>query len=357
MRFQLLDKYIISSFLKKLFNILSVFVVIFLIVDIIDHIDRILDYNITLYQISMLYIYSIPQYINIGFPMAMLIATVMTFTVLQKNNELTALKSSGVSIYRLTVPFIIIGILSSISMFYFENMIVTKSFSLKSELEKKYFQKMKKNKLRNHNIVIQLNEKEIISIDKFDHRSKIAKDISIQSFNNNLMISRLDAKDMEWKNESWVANKVLFRSFNNDSIFYAKEDSLLPINLTAIDLIELNTKPSEMNYWALSEFVEKLKNNGKEFKKWLVDLHFKSAFAFSNILMILFGISLSIRKPRSNLLAGVGSSIFIIFIYYLMIKTGQTMGYKGMMTPFLSVWTPNIFFLITGLTLLYKTRT
>ena len=132
MQFQLLDKYIISSFLKKLFNILSVFVVIFLIVDIIDHIDRILDYNITLYQISMLYIYSIPQYINIGFPMAMLIATVMTFTVLQKNNELTALKSSGVSIYRLTVPFIIIGILSSISMFYFENMIVTKSFSLKS---------------------------------------------------------------------------------------------------------------------------------------------------------------------------------------------------------------------------------
>ena len=151
MRLQLLDKYIISSFLKKLFNILSVFVVIFLVVDIIDHIDRILDYNITLYQISMLYIYSIPQYINIGFPMAMLIATVMTFTILQKNNELTALKSSGVSIYRLTIPFIIIGILFSISMFYFENIIVTKSFSLKSELEKKYFQKTKK---INHVIII-----------------------------------------------------------------------------------------------------------------------------------------------------------------------------------------------------------
>ena len=42
-----------------------------------------------------------------------------------------------------------------------------------------------------------------------------------------------------------------------------------------------------MNYWALSGFVKKLKNNGKEFKKWLVDLHFKSEFAFSNILMIL----------------------------------------------------------------------
>ena len=357
MTLQLLDKYIISSFFKKLFNILSVFVVIFLVVDIIDHIDKILDHSITLYQISMLYIYSIPQYINIGFPMAMLIATVMTFTILQKNNELTALKASGVSIYRLTIPFIFIGILCSVAMFYFENIVVTKSFSLKSDLKKEYFQKTKKNQFRNHNIIVQLNEKEIISIDKFDHRSKIAKNISIQGFENNLMVSRLDAKEMKWKDDSWFANEVLFRTFDNDSIFYSKLDSSLSINLTAIDLIELNTKPSEMNYWALSEFVTKLQNNGKEFKKWLVDLHFKTAFAFSNILMVIFGISLSIRKPRSNLLAGVGSSIFVIFIYYLMIKTGQTMGYKGIIVPFFSVWFPNIIFLMSGLVLLYKTRT
>ncbi len=357
MTFQLLDKYIISSFLRKLFNILSVFVVIFLIVDIIDHIDKILDYDITLYQISTLYIYSIPQYINIGFPMAMLIATVMTFTVLQKNNELTALKASGVSVYRLTIPFIIMGILFSASMFYFENIVVTKSSTLKSDLEKNLFQKRKKQRYRNDNIIIQLNKKDIISMEKFDHRTKIAKNISIQSFDNNSMLSRLDAKEMRWEDGLWNASEIIYRSFNSDSTFRSKSDSSLYINLTAIDLIELNTKPSEMNYWALLDFIEKLNDNGKESRKWTVDLHFKTAFAFSNILMVIFGISLSIRKPRSNLMTGVGLSVFTIFIYYLMIKTGQTMGYKGIADPFLSVWSPNMIFLSAGLLLLYKTKT
>ena len=356
MTIQHLDKYITSSFIKKLFNILVVFVVIFLVVDIIDHIDKILDHNISFMEISMLYIYSIPQYINIGFPMAILIATVMTFTVLQKNNELTALKASGVSIYRLTIPFIIIGLLSSLGMFYFENIIVTQSTSLKLDLEKKYFKKVKKNKA-NNDIIIQLDQDRVISIDKFDHRTKIAKNISIQQFQDNIMISRLDAKEMEWINNYWLAKEIIYRNFNDEGIFFMRADSALSINLNTMDLIEINTKPEEMNYWALKTFIFRLKNNGKEFKKWLVDLHFKTAFAFSNILMVLFGISLSIRKPGNNLLASLGLSIFVIFIYYIMIKTGQTMGYKGIIPPLLSVWIPNITFLIFGLFFLYRTRT
>ena len=352
----LLDKYIITSFIKKLLNILSVFIIIFLVVDIIEDIDKILDYSITFNQVSMLYVYSIPQYINIAFPMAVLISTVMTFTVFQKNNELTAFKASGISVYRLTIPFIVIGIIFSLGMFYFENLLVTQSSTLKSELEQKYFKHGKKRQV-NNNILVHLDQNKIISIDKFDHRTNTATNISIQEFNQNIMISRLDAETMKWKEGSWVANKVKFRTFDAKNRFFTLGDSSLKININPMDLIEINTKPEQMNYWALKSFVSRLKNNGREYKKWLVDLHFKTAFSFSNILMILFGISLSIQKPKSNLLTGVGSSIFVIFIYYVMIKSGQTMGYKGIINPFLSVWSANILFLISGIYLLYRTRT
>ena len=352
----LLDKYIVTSFIKKLLNILSVFVVIFLVVDIIEDIDKILDYSITLREISMLYIYSIPQYINIAFPMAILISTVMTFTIFQKNNELTALKAAGISIYRLTIPFMILGVIFSIGMFFFENLIVTQSTTLKSELEQKYFKSGKKRQV-NNNILVQLDEDRIISIGKFNHRTNVASNISIQKFNDNIMISRLDAESMKWENESWIANEIILRTFDSKNTFLPLVDSTLKININPIDLTEIHTKPAEMNYWALKAFVNRLKSNGREFRKWLVDLHFKTAFSFSSILMILFGISLSIQKPRSNLLAGVGSSIFVIFIYYVMIKLGQTMGYKGVIDPFLSVWSANILFLLSGIYLLYKTRT
>ena len=233
---------------------------------------------------------------------------------------------------------------------------MTQSTTLKSELEQKYFKNGKKRQI-NNNILVQLDEDRILSIEKFNHRTNIANNISIQKFNDNIMISRLDAENMKWENELWVANQIIFRTFDSKNIFLPLTDSTLKININPIDLTEINTKPEEMNYWALKSFINRLKNNGREFRKWLVDLHFKTAFSFSSILMILFGISLSIQKPRGNLLTGVGSSIFVIFIYYVMIKSGQTMGYKGIIDPFLSVWSANILFLCSGIYLLYKTRT
>ena len=64
----------------------------------------------------------------------------------------------------------------------------------------------------NDNILIQLNPNKVISIDKFNYRSKVAKNISIQRFDENVMTSRLDAKQMEWKDNSWLAKEIIFRS-------------------------------------------------------------------------------------------------------------------------------------------------
>lgn len=352
----LLDRYILTSFLKKLTNILLVFVSIFLVVDIIEDIDKIIDYSIDLRNASMIYYYSIPQYINIAFPMAILIATVMTFTILQKNNELTALKAAGVSIYRLSIPFIAMGIFFAVSMFYFDNIVVTKSTELKFDQENKFYKKRGETKSTS-NILIQLGDNRVLSIEKFNHRTNVGTNISLQRFNNNSMYQRIDAESMKWNDKKWFFNNIVFRDFNREKSYHEISDSSIVLNVNPLDLIANNTKPEEMNYWDLKLFISKLKNNGKEYNKWLVDLHFKTAFAFSNVLMILFGISLSIQKPRSNLLSGVGLSILVIFLYYIMIKSGQTLGYKGALSPFLSVWISNIFFFSLGGLLLYRAKT
>ena len=309
MNLLLIDKYLIWSFFKKIFSVLFVFIIIFLIVDLIEDVDRMLDYNLTFNQFSFIYYYSIPHYMNIAFPMAILIATVMTFTLMQKNNEITALKASGVSIYRLTIPFFIIGIILTILMFYFENIIVTKSNTLKSNLEKKYYNKSQKNNI-NKNVILQIDKNKTIIIDKFNFRNKSANNVSIQEFENNTLKSRLDTENLIWLNNNWVAKA----------------------------------------------FIDRLKSNGREHTKWLVDLYFKTAFPFSNIIMILFGVVLTIRKPRTNFLIGLGLSIFVIFIYYIMIKAGQSAGYSGAVPPLLSVWIANILFFSCGLLLLTKTK-
>ena len=73
--------------------------------------------------------------------------------------------------------------------------------------------------------------------------------------------------------------------------------------------------------------------------------------------MVLFGIALSIQKPRTNFTTGIGLSILVIFLYYLFIKAGQTLGYNNTLPPFLSIWLVNFLFLTTGTYLFIKSRT
>ena len=193
--------------------------------------------------------------------MTILISTVMTFTLLQKNNEITALKASGVSIYRLTIPFIIIGIISSLSMFYFENSIVTQANTLKSDLEKEYYNKNYK-KRNNKNILMQLPNDRTIIIDKFNYRNKTARNVSIQEFNDNKVTSRMDIESLVWKDNSWLAKNLIYRSFDSDNIYMSLPDSCIDIKLRPMDLIHSSIKPSEMDYWDLKSFIQRLKING-----------------------------------------------------------------------------------------------
>ena len=73
--------------------------------------------------------------------------------------------------------------------------------------------------------------------------------------------------------------------------------------------------------------------------------------------MILFGIGLSITKPRTNSATGVGVGIMVIFLYYIGMKFGQSLGYNKILSPFLSVWMINIIFIGVGAWLYSKIRT
>ena len=294
--------------------------------------------------------------------MSLLLSTVFTFGILQKNNELSALKAAGISIKRLSTPLLIFGFFFCIFSFYFDNLYVTKHMQKRNEIGSKYnIIKSKNNKIKKKDIFRQESATEILGIKRYHFRNKTAHNITIQNFNNKNLSSRIDASIMKWDSTTqlWILPKHFYREFLIDSIIYKESniDTILELNFNPTDLTQATIKPEEMNFWELKQFVEKLEFYGVKDPRWAVNMHFKAAFACTSFLMILFGISLSIRKPRSNLAVGIGISIFVIFIYYIAIKTGQSLGYKGELSPLFSVWIPNWIFLFSGLILFSKTRT
>ena len=329
--YKLVDRYIITQFASKIIMIIIVFIVIFLLVDIVEHLDYIIDSEISQLEMFRYFMYSIPWYTSLGLPMALLLGTVFTMGALQKNNELSAIKSAGIGIKRISISLLVLGIAFSFFSFYYENILVTHYLQKRSELSIKYnMGRSRKNNYRNNDIFRQESIDKILSVRRFTFRNQTAHNISIQTFDDGNLISRLDAPVMQWntENNSWKLSKFHLRKWKGDSLMYqtSNQDTSLILNFDPVELIKTSVNPEEMNYWELKNFVNKLDQYGIKEPKWAVNMHFKSAFACTSFLMILFGLSLSIRRPRSSLAVGIGISIFVIFTYYAAITTGRSLG-------------------------------
>ena len=103
--------------------------------------------------------------------------------------------------------------------------------------------------------------------------------------------------------------------------------------------------------------IKKLKKNGVETIKWEVTRYLKISFAFTNLIVVLCGIPLVIIREKGGISFGAGASIFVIFGYYAFIKFGQSLGFKGVLSPIISAWMGNIIFLLIGIGLFWKSRT
>ena len=359
---KLMDLYILKQFFSKLVATTIAFIVIFIVVDIIDHLDKFIDASMPAVAILKYYIHTIPWFVSIGFPMAMLLSTVFTLSILQKNSELTAIKASGVGFRRIATPLLIVGFIFSFLSFGFDNYVVTSHYQKRLLLEEDHgIRKSRTKNAKKRNIYRQLDANTILSIKRFQFNNKMAYGISIQKFDEQDLFYRLDSPKMKWNDDkhSWVIPNYTIRTWDNGELTFTShnQDSTMYSEITPIDLTRETGKPEEMDYWNLSEFVTKLKRNGIHEPRWAVNLHFKTALAGTSFLMVLFGLSLAIRKPRSSLAIGVGMSIGVIFLYYAALKFGQTLGYKGILNPFISVWGPNFIFFLIGSYLFARTKT
>ena len=161
------------------------------------------------------------------------------------------------------------------------------------------------------------------------------------------------------KESLWNFNKCKVRSWKNNKFsFYNLKDTLFSIEDINPEIIKRDfVKPEEMDYWELSSFIGKLKSKGLDANRWIVNKHYQTAFSCIPFIMIIFGLGLSIQKPRTSHALGIGLSIIVIFMYYAFITMGKNLGYNGIIPPFLSVWTTNFIFLTIGTYIFIKART
>jgi len=360
-----LDIYLTKTFFSILVLSILGFLSMFIIVDLIENLDRFIDNNVPSNIVFLYYLYTLPWFISIGLPMSMLIATVFCFGNLVKTNEWTALKASGISIYRASRPLLIIGLLISIFSFILDNKLVTHGNEKRFEIDRDYVKRKSRHKLKNtlKDVFLQKNTSIHISLSKFLINKNIGYDLSWVDLSKSNLTKRIDAKKIDWdlKASKWNLSDYSIRVFDESGIEKAvalsNSDTLMRLGFIPKEIQQQFRKPDELDYFLLTKRILQLKENGVDTTRWEVTRYLKISFIFTNIIVVLCGIPLVLVREKNSLSAGAGLGVFVIFGYYALIKFGQSLGFKGILGPALSAWLGNFILFSFGIILLIRART
>ena len=359
-----IDRYIIIQFVKNFLFALLCFIIIFILVDLFENLDKFLDNKLNLGQVATYYLYFIPEIVRLITPIAALLATLFTAGRMVNFNETTAIKNAGVSLLRFMMPFLAMGlVITSISL-YFNNWIVPEAN------KKKFF--IERNQLGKNKITAGLNKlyfqdtkNQMILIDLFRETDLMATRVSIQKFNPdtlNQLVKRVDAENMKWVDGKWVLYNAAERNFQpgKEELTSYKEipvadiQGLNKINLVPSQITRKQLKPDEMNYGELEEFIASLKKGGQNTDRQMVDFYSKVSFAFASVIVIIFGISITTgSRRRRGLALQFGISILVSFVYLGFVKISQSFGYNGDLNPLFTAWLANLAFASFGMINLY----
>ena len=358
-----LDRYLLKQFFSILGLCILGFVSIFLVVDLIENLDRFVDNGVPGRIILNYYLYSIPWFISIALPMSMLISTVFGVGMLVKRNEWTAMKSSGISLYRLSAPLLFTGLLISSLSFILDNQLVSWGNEKRYTIDRDYVKKKSRHKIKKtlKNIFIQKNKTIHIGMEKYNIKDMSGNVLTWVDLGPDIIKQRIDAKKITYLNDSrkWKISNYSIRNFKDGietNVFFSKKDTIINLSFTPEDINKQARSPDELDYYELTSRISELKNNGVKTVRWEVTRYLKVSFALTNFIVVLCGIPLVVFREKNSLSFGIGMSVFVIFGYYAFIKFGQSMGFKGQLTPIVSAWLGNIVFFIGGAILLIRAR-
>lgn len=366
---RILDRYIIRQFLTSFGFGLVAFLLIFLIIDMMEKLDDFIDASVPAWTIFQYYLWFTPEIIKLMTPVAMLLAALFVTGRLSNQNELAAIKSSGVSLYRILVPFLAVSfIVSSVSV-YFNGWIVPYANQKKFAIERAHLHRSG-GAFSRYNIFFQEGRTRLVSMSYYDSQAKTASTVSIQEFadtNLTVLVRRFDARQMQWIEESsflgdslrqgWVLQSGTRREFAERREGALQSFDRLAIGILRITPAEIEKKqrkPDELDYAELKEFIENQQQSGQDVSRWLVDFHSKIAFPFASVIVVLFGVPFGSIKRRSGVAIEFGICVAVTFIYLAFMKTSHVFGYNGDLNPLLTAWLANILFLILGLINLFR---
>jgi len=356
-----LNRYLITHVLRYLVITEIAGIVVFVTIEFFEHMD-IFTASMGNFINSIVYlILRTPYYINLILPLAFLISMLIQLILMIRNNEIITLRTSGISTLSMMIPFAALSL--ALVLFSFGLSEWIKPFT-SSASDYIYRVKIKKEEpyvfFKNDRIWFKRGNV-INNIDSYDPKRDIINGLTVIELSDDYSIKkRLDAKKGIWDNGSWTFFNVIERSFDKDTIIEKKTFSemkdIIKENPAIFKATERN--PEDMGYGELSKYIKKMRRDGHDVRRYLVDLYNKVSFPFINLIMVFAAFSVGLRYAKTKHISkGIFTGISVGILYWFFHSISLSFGYSEIFPPIFAAWFANIFFFSLGIIGIVTLRT
>jgi LPS export ABC transporter permease LptG/LPS export ABC transporter permease LptF len=368
----ILDEYVMGSFLRNFALVLLSLVVLFLVFTFFELIGDIIRNRTPLVTVGEYLLNLIPFILSNITPLCSLVAVLITFGALNRTSELTAMKATGISLYRIVAPMLVVATILSAALFVFDETYLPDANRRQEALLSSIKGKPAQTFLRPDRKWISgqtggtganAQPNRIFYYQFFDPDKNVFANLTVFEFQPGTftLTRRIFATTARWDDTNgWVFENGWQRSFAGASI-----TSYQPFTLSTFP--EIHEQPGyfkkedrqsqEMSYTELSKYIGDLKQSGFDTMRLRVQLNRKISYPLMTLVMAILAIPFALSAGKRGSIAGMGTAIGVAIAYWVIAGIFENLGNVNSLPAVLAAWSPDLLFAIAGSYLLLRIPT
>lgn len=297
--------------------------------------------------LGQLFLYKLPYMIVLSFPMSILLATILAFGRLSADSEILAFRAGGIGFLRLVAPIFVSGLFVSLMTIWFNESVVPRA-SHSGEVLYSSFRDQQKPTIRRNVNFTQYHEglpSRIINVAEVDQG--VLRDITVAEYEAGALVRLIRSQSGRWLPAGgWEFYDGVMHSFPVDDwervLFLSFKKEYIDIPINPLELSDREKSIEEMTSRELRKKISQKQALGQDTVSDLMDYHMKFSIPFASLIFSILGASVGLRPHRSSSAMGLGISLVVILVYYVLLSVGMGLGLSAVVPPIVGAWLPNI---------------
>lgn len=357
---RILSLYVSREYLKIFSFLIFAFVALYTLFDFIEKVDNFFEAGVAGSTMMMYFLLQVPELISLLSPLAVLLGTIISLGLMSKRGETIAVKSSGISVLRFTLPIILISLAITLGTAMSNELVVPDTKASTNYIWETLVERRPSG--------IYTREKfwykgsgSIYHIGHFDPDGQVLSNVVYYRFDKNFNLAeRIDARRAMFLGGQWVffsgLHQLRLPQGGYSAVVFEEIERDLPERPS--DFSRLSKPSEEMSLGELSAHVDKVDKEGYDTRRYRVDMHCKISGPFICTIMALLGIPLALFREKGRFLApGIVVGLVLSLVYW--VGSGYVrsiFGYAGILPPVAAAWLPNAIFALAGFGMITSIR-